>query len=54
MKAIRQIGLRAERYTDKVAAKLMKEDFPRLKYDYRYNTKHGVKFWREWMGNVRA
>jgi hypothetical protein len=32
----RKVALKAERYTDKVAAKLMKKIHPTIKYDYSY------------------
>ena len=42
-------GLRAERFVDKKAAKLMKQYFPDMEYVANYNTEEGVRYYRKWL-----
>jgi len=46
-KAMRQCGLRMERYTDKMAEKMLKSLFPDLKYFKAYSTVSGVRWYKK-------
>jgi len=46
---IRRMGLRIERYVDKVGKKLMKQYFPRMRYLPAYKSKTDVQFYKDWV-----
>lgn len=47
-KYLRRIALRAERYTDKVGRKLMKEHYPDVRYLAGYRTKENQQWLRDY------
>jgi hypothetical protein len=48
-KYVRKMGLRIERYVDKIGSKLMKEHGFTFRYVPAYNNKKDVKWFRKWI-----
>lgn len=46
---IRRYGLRAERFVDKMAKKMMKKHFPKMKFEDSYLTEHEIEWYYKWV-----
>lgn len=46
---IRRYGLRAERFVDNMAKKMMKEYFPKIKFEDSYLTEYEIEWYYKWV-----